>query len=882
MRRFLRLTCITVLTGLAVLTFSPSVEAQFLKKLSKGLEKVNKSLEKVENAVKGKPVTSTTKEQESPSAKKTQQMQPSKSVPTAKGISETGWKSVSPHYQEPFISPRTRYLQVPHVNENFISGVNDDIFAVKRGAGWEFWRVDGTKLFNADWQYCGPGTDSGIPMFSGGVTVVRRTKTNAQGKKVPCILYADGRVKELDPSYKTITHFASGLAIVQQEINGKNKYFFIDANGTKVYPTLSVLGDSRDDIRPLCNNRRAYRCKYDRWAFIDGKGNPAFSGTFLEARDFSDGYAWVRMPDTEERFNGPWVLLDTKGNVVFRASAKYNTTHINSQRISDVNDGIFYVEESSETVYYDISGKELMRVKAGTPFYNGYAFVTSYPGYDLGQGCMLVNKAFQPLKIIDKEFPGFLVNEHAINFKPFGLACPYYLGKVLNPEGEVVIDGYSGEDWNIIRGFDPFTLSGYCKCRDVNLDEKRYIAFMRPTGEIAWLFSDMSGGVTIKEPIGPEPIEPEPEPEPGDTIPKVGDDPPFKTPPRIQIDQPVTVIVVDENQKPVGPTTVDPALYKVTAESWPAEGGSVSISPSGRFTYGQYATVNAVPNKDWAVATVSSSIGKVDGLAIDKPFVVTTDQTIKVTFVKKDIDDKPAHTGAYQGIMKVENYDIPVYMQIDADGNAATPYGDNTHGFLSIMFDPETRYTNEKGEFAVSLFAVPLQITGVQRDESTGRSWLVLDGGSVSYHDLKVNPSMINPLFNLYIQMLMQVNGYTEITSKPRHYKVEMLDINSETGEFTLGNLQTFSAKNGGWYAGGDKAVGETTRGFMASKTDNGYPADAFTGTRMQKTAPRNDIKWYPPESWSKGKSEFEMLVNSMKTSYRNAKSDYKKLFGDK
>lgn len=38
--------------GLTALVFSPPTEAQFLNKLTKGLEKINKGLEKVENTVR--------------------------------------------------------------------------------------------------------------------------------------------------------------------------------------------------------------------------------------------------------------------------------------------------------------------------------------------------------------------------------------------------------------------------------------------------------------------------------------------------------------------------------------------------------------------------------------------------------------------------------------------------------------------------------------------------------------------------------------------------------------------------------------------------------------------------------------------------------------
>lgn len=843
------------------LAFSFTAEAQFLNKLSKGLEKVNKTLDKVEKAVNNQPA----RRQQKPA-----QAAASQQINSDNVGSETGMEAVKPSYRHPYLTARTRYLDVPSYSYN-ISDVYDDIFAVKRGSAWEFWRIDGSKLFDANWEYCGLSYSSNeAPRFSGGVAVARTTKANAQGKKPICILYADGRVKELDPSYEKMSHFVDGLAIVEQKINYQSSYFFINTAGTKVYPSLSVRGEDNKDMRPLCDNRRAYQSAHDTWQYIDGQGKPAFAGKFLEARDFSDGYAWVRIP-TDEMFVAPWALIDTEGNIVFRPGAEYDRDHITTKKISDVADERFYVVRGNDLVYYDHSGKELLRVEDGTPFYGGYAFVTSYPGYEhLGGGCMLVNTSLMPVKLINIEtIPAHIVMDKRLIFPPLGLASltsMEYSSFVVNPEGNIVICRYKNDKTgDIVGGIKHFGLSGYARCTNVELNGRRYNAFIKPSGEIVWMFSDYGGGGEFREPVGPpgEP-EPEPEPEPGDTIPRIK--PPYP---------PIELIRVNINQKAIGPTTVAPAKFNVSVVATPAEGGSASISPTGIFTYGEYATVSASVNEGWAIASVSSSIGGT--VKAGTPFPVTTDQTITVKFVKKDDDKNPEHSGAYQGSMRVEQYSIPVYMQINRDGTEATPYGDNTHGFVQIMFDPNTRYTNEKGEFAVSLFAVPLQIKGVQKDEASGRQWLVLDGGSVSFHDLKINPG--DALMTLWVSTLMSVNGYDEVTSKPRHYRVEMRDVNPETGEFTFGNLQTYSAENGGWFDGGDDAVSEIKSGFMASMTDRGYPSDAFFGAKMRSVTPRNDIQWYPPQSWSKNQSAFELMMNSMRAAYRNAKSDYDKLF---
>ena len=834
-----------------------TAEAQFLKKLSKGLEKVNKTLDKVEKTVNNQP----TQPQQQPAQTSGKQQT------VSNANSEAGMEAVEPSYRHPYLTSRTRYLDVPGFSYG-ISDVYDDIFAVKRNSAWEFWRVDGTKLFDADWEYCGWSSFGGdAPRFSGGAAAARTKKANANGKKPVCILYADGRVKQLDPSYEKVSHFVDGLAIVEQKVNYKSKYFFINPAGTKVYPTLNVIGDDKDAIRPLHDNRRAYKCGNREWAFIDAQGKPAFTGKYLEARDFSDGYAWVRIP-TGEMFVAAWALIDTNGNIVFQPGAEYDRTQINTDKITDVVDGRFCVVRGNDVVYYDLSGKERLRVKAGTPFYGGYAFVTSYPGYKhLDNGCMLVNTALAPVKLISSEVcPAYKVNDNSLQFQPYGLASLASPGYVLDPEGNVALGDYDNHKGNYIRGFKQFGLSGYARCSDVRLNNKQYITFMKPSGEIAWMFSDCGGGGQFDEPIGP-PVEPiEPILPPG---------PPFPGLPNPK--PPVELIIVNINQKAVGPTDVAPAKFNVSVVATPAEGGSASISPSGTFTYGEYATVSASANEDWAIASISSSTG--EKVKLGTPIPITTDQTITVKFVKKDDDKKPEHSGAYLGTMRVEQYNVPVYMQVNSEGTETTPYGDNTHGFVQIMFDPTIRYTNEKGEFAVSLFAVPLQITGVQKDEATGRQWLVLDGGSVAFHDLKINPG--DPLMTLWMSTLMSLNGYDKVNSKPRHYRVEMLDVNPETGEFIFGNLQTYSAENGGWFAGGDDAVSETKHGFMASMTDRGYPSDAFFGAKMKQTSPRNDVQWYPPQKWSINQSAFELLMNSMNGSYRNAKSDYNKLFGE-
>lgn len=94
-----------------------TAEAQFLKKLSQGLEKVNKTLDKVEKTT----------------GKRSGQQQPTQpqgsQKATSNANSEIGMEAVTPSYRHPFLTSRTRYLDVPGFNYN-ISDVYDGIFAV--------------------------------------------------------------------------------------------------------------------------------------------------------------------------------------------------------------------------------------------------------------------------------------------------------------------------------------------------------------------------------------------------------------------------------------------------------------------------------------------------------------------------------------------------------------------------------------------------------------------------------------------------------------------------------------------------------------------------------------------------------------------------------
>lgn len=857
--------------ALCLLLGASPVEAQFLKKLGNALEKVNKGLEKAEKTLKGETSNSSNNSGNSNSSNagsKTSGTNPGGNTP-AMTVDDSRWKPLEDKTSHvPFLSPNTFFMQVAPYD---VSSVSDGVFGVQKNGKWEFWQVDGTKLYDANWWFCGDGGER-WPHFVGGVAAARR---DGEPKRI-CLLYLDGRVKECDPAWERVSDFVDGIALVESRKGYESTYFFINREGEKIYPNLKVsVSVFHDGIRPLRDGLRAYSQNSREWGFIDAKGNVKLAPTYRCARDFSEGYAWVGVSDGS-RFGYTMKLIDTTGKVVFDAKTDKEAN------VSPVVNGRFFVKGDKSTTYYDLAGNKVGEYATGSTFYDGTAFVKP-----LGTGLFddynfeVVTPDFKPIAFVsNKILSDWFVMEGRFTFEPYGLAVNSQYDYILDPKGKVVIRSFNDYNGNQFGGFSQFTSSGYSLCKSCYIMNENCSVLMKPTGEIAWVFSDnnkVAGPYTgpYVPPIkpGPGPVDPPTEPSP---------EPP--TPLPVSPGEDFTLRIVDVNIPARGPRVVEPVKFKVAVAANPSGGGTVSLAPGASVGYGEYATVTASPNKDWAVASVTTSDTNSFGVSLGKPFSVTADQTVTVNFVKKDDDKAPENTGDYQGTLKFQfnhnggNYDIPVYARINADGNESSPYGENTYGYMVAMYDPNTRYTDGKTA-TTSFFAAPLKIWGVQKD-AEGKQWLVLDGGAFTAGNVKLS-SDADPLTSMMLNMMMGLDGFSNMTTQPRHYRLEMLDIDPQTGEFTCGVLQTYNAKSGGWVKGGDSSLKNTTRGFFGSYNESGYPADFFQGIRMTKSAPRNDVNWYPPENWAKNKNAYEQLIESMGAGYRNSRSDYGKMFGD-
>ncbi len=859
------MSAVSILMLLALLLSAPPAEAQFLNKLSKGLEKVNKNLDKVNKAI-----DKATKENKGKTTQESKKTSDEKAASTSskEASDDDAFKNIKPYNQinYPYITPETRFLKVSNAYERNISDVHGGIFSVQDKDRFSFWTVDGECLFGYEWKYPGISSiDEPHPRFSSGVAVVKGANKNKVGKDYLALLYKDGRVKELDPSWVEATQFVDGLAIVTQNVNFKKNYFYINVKGEKVFPGLSLYGQGNKSMRPLCDGLRAFCDTNMKWGYINAQGTVVIRPQFEAARDFSEGYAWVCSSDGTISSGYPVMLIDRKGNVIYDAGFKLRPSElVGNGKLGDVHDGIFYREISSDTYYYDTTGKELAHYEGGSGFNTGrHAFVI--PKGDIVN---MVDKEFNPLKEFNSDIlPGHVIEEYGPRFGPVGLASYDNFGKsmVIDTDGDIVLEGWRPASVNAcIDGIRMFSASGYAKVSDIRIGDTRYGGLIKPDGEVAWLFSEntIEGGSVSRLPVVLNPKD-----DPRKRIPETGR----------------TITIKDVTDcPPVGPKVWSVPSYTVKVVCVPAEGGTATLSPMTKFGYGDMATVTAKANEGYALSGIETDVADIPSVKNGEPFAVTSNVTVTVNFIKEEDIDTPPYAGAFQGIKNFEitkgiSDDIAVYAEISKTPNVVTPYGDKTYGYIVSMFDPCKYYTGK--DLGTYVFSAPLKIIGFQHDKATGKEWLVADGGSYVFGNVKLTGNG-NPLAALFLNCVFAFDGHSSPDVIPRRYRIELVDRDDKTGEVTLGTLQVFSTLKG-WVAAQDPSIVKTTDGVFTKKYDAGMNPEFYEGVKLKIVSPRSDVIWYPPMKWyNDNEPTYRRIIEQMGNKYRTYTSDYQDLFG--
>ena len=259
---------------------------------------------------------------------------------------------------------------------------------------------------------------------------------------------------------------------------------------------------------------------------------------------------------------------------------------------------------------------------------------------------------------------------------------------------------------------------------------------------------------------------------------------PRPIPPVFEIFQPDTTAI--------GPTTKEEPTYRVTTVADPKKGGIVK--GAGLYKFGETFSIEAIPNEGYTTGRVFCSSGYFNnGSSLENITMEGEDLEFTATFIKNDtvkaVEGSKILAGIHRfGQTGAEFVDCTVYLEQSDTMNISTPYGEKTYGFLTAIIDADRAYNiqmNENDNISMKFFFVPMRISGMIVDDN--RKYLVLDGGQLMVGG--VNMQMESMMESLFLNFIMAFNGGMRATISDGHYRIEMIDEDETTGEFTLGML---------------------------------------------------------------------------------------------
>ena len=179
---------------------------------------------------------------------------------------------------------------------------------------------------------------------------------------------------------------------------------------------------------------------------------------------------------------------------------------------------------------------------------------------------------------------------------------------------------------------------------------------------------------------------------------------------------------------------------------------------------------------------------------------------------------------------------------------------------------------NENDNISMKFFFVPMRISGMIVDDN--RKYLVLDGGQLMVGG--VNMQMESMMESLFLNFIMAFNGGMRATISDGHYRIEMIDEDETTGEFTLGMLERFSPEYGWLLAddsriknGNEKISTGLSAIFSAARQPMSMPSWLFRGCQLQ-LSDRQDVLWTPPATWYESNSLFSTITQTLLNAMRN------------
>lgn len=855
---------------MAIFSCPPVTQAQFLKKLNKGLEKVNKTIKKVEQSANDLN-NNINRDKEKEKKKKQEEVKPASENKDRKSASASSGKQQNQQPTGTWLKPDkskkdkngtvvhltwdTRFIN-KNVSYNALSPVTEGIFYLTGpnrkvdpyAHFFGFWTIEGKCLFPQQYEQMEGDNLYNKPRFDNGACVVKEggVKGNA-----PIILYADGTTKPLSRDWLKVTQFVDGVAMVMEKAaNGDNRFFYINTKAGKIWPHLNDTYTVAEmlkakkyagvRIRPVRDNRRAYfDISLKKWGFLDGKGNVVIKAQYDDVRDFANGYALVIKKLPDYKYYNAFIDRDGKEVVLLNT----NASSLQYAPVSDICDGIYAVTENQRTTYYDLQGKELAKMGGGgTGFYDRRAFARTSLG---AETVYVFNTDFIPVGVVEADTRSLSTDR--VTFADF----PWYTvdeKTAVNNDGkrEVYVPG----SWEYTCYLGQYSPDGFApaqiECPDNRNNKLNYVGYTDTEGRLRVVFSTQPQAQgPFEELPGPQPDKPKrPQPEPyligGDTIP----------------------------QGPVGPGR-EALKYHVSVVAQPAEGGKVY--GTGDYSLGDTIRVTGTAAEGYRISHISSDRYGTATPTFNK-FVVKGDMTVTCYFVKKDTV-KPLDNHSFAGVMPGSGGIAKAYLQTGSvNGNKFT----DSQGVISVVTvdgnSPELAASSDD-QYAGSsakVFFVPMNVLGTM--EENGKRYLRFDGGVIQYSLSARDNTAMGILNNPLLSLMLAFDGADRGELQPGSYRVEITSGSPEEDKMTLGAMQRKSAKYG-WISADDPSFVKKIPGFFIQRADKGLGADYLRGAVLTVTKPIT-IQWEPSEGFFSDRGRLQSFVNGLGNLYRRKVKD--------
>lgn len=356
---------------------------------------------------------------------------------------------------------------------------HDGLLAVKNGETglWGFINEQGNKVIDYKWD-C---KTFEIPRFGGGACLVCKSRQTNWGYSYTWyIINKQGQFIKLNANILEFAPFSKdGYALIVKKINDSYSICtYIDRQGREVFPAVAQTVHTMnpqcpEEVRPFVDGLAAfYNIEKRRYGFINKAGKIVCPAGYLEAQNFSEGLAAVKVPDN----GGRWGFIDTSGKMVIPAQFS-NEPYPFREGKSSVK------KRDGSVIMIDKTGAVISPVfKDIRNFYLGYAYAQF-------EGKRFMDIVDENFNVVRAQLDGLRLDPRLRNGKPFEFVNGYStwegspgasLSFLLSPIGkELRFSSNWGESIDVAHRTDKI----------IHVKLKKYDGFIDYDGNIVFYFA---------------------------------------------------------------------------------------------------------------------------------------------------------------------------------------------------------------------------------------------------------------------------------------------------------------------------------------------------------------------------------------------------------